>query len=66
MALFALLASMGNQQAPAPAPVIDSTPSEPFDFTSEFDVDRHAKNKFASKMAQGGSIDELLDILRRN
>ena len=66
MALFALLASMGNQQAPAPAPVIDSTPSEPFDFTSEFEVNPYAKQRSASKMAQGGSIDELLDILRRN
>jgi len=66
MALFALLASLGNQQAPAPAPVIDNTPSEPFDFTGEFNVDRFAKQKSASKMAQGGSIDELLDILRRN
>lgn len=66
MALFALLASLGNQQAPAPAPVIDSTPSEPFDFTSEFEVNPYAKRRSASKMAQGGSIDELLDILRRN
>ena len=66
MALFALLASMGNQQAPAPAPVIDTTPSEPFDFTSEFEVNPYAKQRSASKMAQGGSIDELLDILRRN
>jgi hypothetical protein len=66
MALFALLASMGGQQAPAPAPVVDNTPSEPFDFTGEFNVDRFAKQKSASKMAQGGSIDELLDILRRN
>jgi len=66
MALFALLASLGNQQAPAPAPVIDNTPSEPFDFTSEFEVNPYAKQRSASKMAQGGSIDELLDILRRN
>jgi hypothetical protein len=66
MALFALLASLGNQQAPAPAPVIDTTPSEPFDFTSEFEVNPYAKQRSASKMAQGGSIDELLDILRRN
>jgi len=65
MALFALLASLGEPAA-TPAPVVDNAPSEPFDFTSEFEVNPFAKKQSASKMAQGGSIDELLDILRRN
>ena len=66
MALFALMASLGDQPAATPAPAVDNTPSEPFDFTSEFEVNPFAKGQSASKMAHGGSVDELLEILRRN
>jgi hypothetical protein len=81
MALFALMASLGepaaqpstakNDNSLKPFDFTGEFDVNPFaknkdkDFTSEFDADPFAKEETGFKMAHGGSVDELLEILRR-
>jgi F0F1-type ATP synthase membrane subunit b/b' len=65
-ALMALLASMGgnvNQQAPTPPPTVDI--GEQLDLGAPLETNPFAKPQTQTKMAQGGSIDDLLALLRR-
>ena len=65
-ALMALLAGMGgstNQQPATPPPTVDI--GQQLDLGAPLETNPFAKQQTQTKMAQGGSIDDLLALLRR-
>ena len=61
-ALLALLAA-DQQQAPTATPVVDI--GEQLDLESPLETNPFAKKQTQSKMAEGGSIDDLLALLQQ-
>ncbi len=62
-ALLALLGAGQGQQAPTAPPVVDI--GEQLDLEEELQTSPFAKKKTQSKMAEGGSIDDLLALLQQ-
>lgn len=62
-ALMALLGQGQGQQAPTPPPVVDI--GEQLDLEEALQTNPFAKKKTQSKMAEGGSIDDLLALLQQ-
>lgn len=63
--LGSLLALMGGEQKPAKKPEeVTNEPFVAFDFNSPFRVNPFAPNPPTPRMAEGGSIDELLEMLQ--
>jgi hypothetical protein len=64
--LLALLALMsGGQQPPAEEEAVPEEVVVPFDWTKPLQTDPFAPNTAGPKMAVGGSIDELLEMLQQ-
>jgi hypothetical protein len=63
--LGSLLALMGGEQKPAKKPEeVDKDPFVAFDFNRPFQVNPFAQNPPTPRMAGGGSIDELLELIQ--
>ena len=63
--LLSLLALMGGEQKPVPQkPEVNDDPFVAFDFNRPFQVNPFAQNPPTPRMAEGGSIDELLELLQ--
>jgi hypothetical protein len=61
--LLALLGS-GRRQAPRPEDTTSEDPYVTFDWSKPLQTNPFASQGEAPKMAEGGSIDELLDMLQ--
>jgi hypothetical protein len=63
--LLSLLALMGGEQKPVQQkPEVSNDPFVAFDFNRPFQVNPFAQNPPTPRMAGGGSIDELLELLQ--
>jgi hypothetical protein len=63
--LLSLLALMGGEQKPVQQkPEVNDDPFVAFDFNRPFQVNPFAQNPPTPRMAEGGSIDELLELLQ--
>ena len=63
--LLSLLALMGGEQKPVQQkPEVNDDPFVAFDFNRPFQVNPFAQNPPTPRMAGGGSIDELLELLQ--
>jgi hypothetical protein len=63
--ILSLLALMGGEQRPVQQkPEVNDDPFVAFDFNRPFQVNPFAQNPPTPRMAEGGSIDELLELLQ--